>query len=120
MGIIRTEIGSVRLVILMINYASAERLGWRWRRSWICDMEHNKSEEDGEVGKILKPPGEAGHPQSGGYTVVEKQNHQIGILGTRIFWTKLRMDSNLDRQIEPKNSLFIKFPRHFWCAKFFG
>ena len=42
MGIIRMEIGSVRLVILMINYASAERLGWRQRRSWICDMERNK------------------------------------------------------------------------------
>ena len=40
-GIIRTEIGSIRLVILMINYASAERLRWRWRRSWICDTERN-------------------------------------------------------------------------------
>ena len=44
-GIIRTEIGSIRLVILMINYASAERLGWRWRRSWICDTEHNNFNE---------------------------------------------------------------------------
>ena len=42
-GIIRTEIGSVRLVILMINYASAERLGWRQRWSWICDTEHNST-----------------------------------------------------------------------------
>ena len=25
----------------MINYASAERLGWRQRQSWICDMERN-------------------------------------------------------------------------------
>ena len=40
-GIVRTEKGSVRLVMLMINYASVERLGWRRRRSWICDMERN-------------------------------------------------------------------------------
>ena len=31
-----------------------------------------ESEEDGEVGKILKPPGEAGRPQSGGYRLQEK------------------------------------------------
>ena len=55
-----------------------------------------------------------------GTTVADKQNHQIGISGTRIFWTKLRMDSNSDGQIEPKNSLFIKFPRCFWYTKFFG
>ena len=42
-GIVRTEKGSIRLVMLMINYASAERLGWRWRRSWICDMERNRA-----------------------------------------------------------------------------
>ena len=47
-----------------------------------------------------------------------KQNHQIGISGTRNFCTKLTTDSNSDGQIEPKNSLFVKFPRHFWCAKF--
>ena len=40
-GIVRTEIGSVQLVMLMINYASAERLGQRQRQSWICDMERN-------------------------------------------------------------------------------
>ena len=45
-GIIQTEIGSVQLVILIINYASAERLGWRWRRSWICDTEHNNPNEN--------------------------------------------------------------------------
>ena len=27
--------------MLMINYASVERLGWRRRRSWICDTERN-------------------------------------------------------------------------------
>ena len=42
-GIIWTEIGSVQLVILMINYASAERLGWRRRWSWICDTERNST-----------------------------------------------------------------------------
>ena len=31
-----------------------------------------ESEEDGEVGKIPKPPGEASHPQSGGYRLQEK------------------------------------------------
>ena len=41
MGIVRMEKGSVRLVMLMINYASVERLGWRWRWSWICDTERN-------------------------------------------------------------------------------
>ena len=41
-GIVRTEKGSVRLVMLMINYASAEHLGRRQRRSWICDMECNR------------------------------------------------------------------------------
>ena len=41
-GIVWTEKGSVRLVMLMINYASAERLRWRRRRSWICDTERNK------------------------------------------------------------------------------
>ena len=40
-GIVQTEKGSVRLVMLMINYASVECLGWRRRRSWICDMERN-------------------------------------------------------------------------------
>ena len=40
-GIVQMEIGSIRLVMLMINYASAERLGWRWRWSWICDTERN-------------------------------------------------------------------------------
>ena len=40
-GIVQTEKGSVRLVMLMINYASVECLGWRQRQSWICDMEHN-------------------------------------------------------------------------------
>ena len=42
-GIVRTEKGSVRLVMLMINYASEERLGRRQRQSWICDTEHNTS-----------------------------------------------------------------------------
>ena len=42
MGIVRTEKGSIRLVMLMINYASVERLGRRRRRSWICDTERNK------------------------------------------------------------------------------
>ena len=41
-GIVRTEKGSVRLVMLMINYASAEHLGQRRKRSWICDTERNK------------------------------------------------------------------------------
>ena len=41
MGIVWMEKGSVRLVMLMINYASVERLGRRQRQSWICDMEHN-------------------------------------------------------------------------------
>ena len=41
MGIVRTEKGSVRLVMLMINYVSAERLGQRQRWSWICDTECN-------------------------------------------------------------------------------
>ena len=40
-GIVRTEKGSVRLVMLMINYASVERLGQRQRQSWICDTERN-------------------------------------------------------------------------------
>ena len=44
MGIVWTEKGSVRLVMLMINYASAERLRRRQRRSWICDMERNISD----------------------------------------------------------------------------
>ena len=42
-GIVWTEKGSVRLVMLMINYASAECLGQRQRWSWICDMERNNS-----------------------------------------------------------------------------
>ena len=41
-GIVWTEKGSVQLVMLMINYVSAERLGRRRRRSWICDTERNK------------------------------------------------------------------------------
>ena len=41
-GIVQTEKGSVRLVMLMINYASVECLGRRQRRSWICDTEHNR------------------------------------------------------------------------------
>ena len=41
MGIVQTEKGSVRLVMLMINYASVECLGQRWRWSWICDTERN-------------------------------------------------------------------------------
>ena len=44
-GIVRMEKGSVRLVMLMINYVSAERLQWRWRRSWICDTERNTTGE---------------------------------------------------------------------------
>ena len=40
-GIVQTEKGSIRLVMLMINYASVERLGRRQRQSWICDMERN-------------------------------------------------------------------------------
>ena len=40
-GIVRTEKGSVQLVMLMINYASVERLGWRRRQSWICDTERS-------------------------------------------------------------------------------
>ena len=39
----RQKKGSIRLVMLMINYASVEHLGWRQRWSWICDMEHNTS-----------------------------------------------------------------------------
>ena len=42
-GIVRTEKGSIRLVMLMINYVSAECLGWRRRRSWICDTERNST-----------------------------------------------------------------------------
>ena len=42
MGIVWMEKGSVRLVMLMINYASAECLGQRQRQSWICDMERNR------------------------------------------------------------------------------
>ena len=42
MGIVWTEKGSIRLVMLMINYASAEHLRRRQRWNWICDMEHNK------------------------------------------------------------------------------
>ena len=42
-GIVRMEKGSVRLVMLMINYASAECLGWRRRWSWICDTERNST-----------------------------------------------------------------------------
>ena len=42
-GIVRTEKGSVRLVMLMINYASVEHLRRRWRRSWICDTERNST-----------------------------------------------------------------------------
>ena len=41
-GIVQMEKGSVRLVMLMINYVSAERLGRRWRWSWICDTECNR------------------------------------------------------------------------------
>ena len=48
-GIVRTEIGSVRLVMLMINYASVERLGRRQRQSWICDMECNMQVESREL-----------------------------------------------------------------------
>ena len=40
-GIVWTEKGSVQLVMLMINYASAECLRQRQRWSWICDTEHN-------------------------------------------------------------------------------
>ena len=40
-GIVWMEKGSVRLVMLMINCASAERLGQRQRQSWICDTERN-------------------------------------------------------------------------------
>ena len=40
-GIVRMEKGSVQLVMLMINYASAERLRQRRRWSWICDTECN-------------------------------------------------------------------------------
>ena len=43
MGIVRTEKGSIRLVMLMINYASAEHLRQRQRQSWICDMERNST-----------------------------------------------------------------------------
>ena len=44
-GIVQTEKGSVQLVMLMINYASAERLRWRQRQSWICDTERNSWSE---------------------------------------------------------------------------
>ena len=40
-GIVQMEEGSIQLVMLMINYASAECLGWRQRQSWICDTERN-------------------------------------------------------------------------------
>ena len=50
MGIVRMEKGSVWLVMLMINYASAECLRRRRRQSWICDMEHNTGRV---VSKIL-------------------------------------------------------------------
>ena len=43
MGIVQTEIGNVWLVMLMINYASVERLGWRQRQSWICDTERKST-----------------------------------------------------------------------------
>ena len=42
-GIVQTEKGSTRLVMLMINYASVEHLGWRQRQSWICDTERNST-----------------------------------------------------------------------------
>ena len=45
-GIVWTEKGSVRLVMLMIKYVSAERLRRRWRQSWICDTECNTGTED--------------------------------------------------------------------------
>ena len=45
MGIVQTEKGSIRLVMLMINYASAECLGRRQRQSWICDMERNMQQK---------------------------------------------------------------------------
>ena len=45
-GIVRMEKGSIRLVMLMINYASVKHLGWRQRWSWICDTECNKGASD--------------------------------------------------------------------------
>ena len=44
-GIVQMEKGSIQLVMLMINYASVECLGQRWRRSWICDTECNKMKD---------------------------------------------------------------------------
>ena len=43
MGIVRTEKGSIRLVMLMIDYASVERLRRRRSWSWICDTECNRN-----------------------------------------------------------------------------
>src|SRR6266540_2384437 len=42
------------------------------------------------------------------------------ISGTRIFWTKVKADLNSDGQLGPKTVFFIKFPRGFGCAKYFG
>ena len=42
------------------------------------------------------------------------------ILGTRIFWKKLRTDSSSDGQITSKKGVFLIFPRDFRCANFFG
>ena len=55
-GIVRTEKGSVRLVMLMINYASAERLGRRQRQSWICDTERNNTQRHPKTPRELNSP----------------------------------------------------------------
>ena len=76
-GIIQTEIGSVRLVMLMINYASAERLGWRWRRSWICDTERNSPLPSWQPVNLY--PAEVGSRQ----VVIEEEQH-IGLQAHQI------------------------------------
>ena len=42
------------------------------------------------------------------------------ILGIRIFWKKLRTDSNSDGQITSKKGVFLIFPWGFGCANFFA
>jgi hypothetical protein len=44
---------------------------------------------------------------------------KFGISGTRFFWEKLMTDLNSDGRMEPKNGVFIEFPRGFSAAKFF-
>ena len=46
--------------------------------------------------------------------------HQFVISITWVFGAKLMTDLKLDTQNMPQNTLFVRFPQHFRCAKFLG